>query len=281
MNMYKNEKVGAIGIIITILILVSLVIITNINTSRFSKVENITNKLFVPIQNGITKIKNKISKNSSFFDNINNLKEENEELKEKNEKLEQQLKELEIIKSENTLLRQYSNMKDKYTEYTTVPAYIINKDITNFSGDIIINVGTENGITENMPVISSDGLVGHTVSVTKNTAKVQTIIDPASSISALMETTRDNVIIKGTLDKENTLKMTCIPTESLITIDDKIETSGLGGIYPKGILIGTVKQIKETKNATDRSATVETAVDFSKLETVLVITTNNKGEKNE
>jgi rod shape-determining protein MreC len=63
-----------------------------------------------------------------------------------------------------------------------------------------------------------------------------------------------------------------IPTDADLVLEDSIETSGIGGIYPKGILIGKIKEIIETKNITDRYATVETAVDFSKLETVLVIT---------
>jgi rod shape-determining protein MreC len=68
------------------------------------------------------------------------------------------------------------------------------------------------------------------------------------------------------------LKLMYIPTDADLVLEDSIETSGIGGIYPKGILIGKIKEIIETKNITDRYATVETAVDFSKLETVLVIT---------
>ncbi len=63
-----------------------------------------------------------------------------------------------------------------------------------------------------------------------------------------------------------------IPTDADIVLEDSVETSGIGGIYPKGILIGEIKQIIDSKNVTDRYAIVETAVDFSKLETVLVIT---------
>ena len=63
-----------------------------------------------------------------------------------------------------------------------------------------------------------------------------------------------------------------IPTDADLVLEDTIETSGLGGIYPKGIQIGKIKEIIESKNITDRYAIVETSVDFSELETVLVIT---------
>lgn len=70
----------------------------------------------------------------------------------------------------------------------------------------------------------------------------------------------------------NTLKLTYIPTDADLVLGDTVETSGIGGIYPKGIIIGKISEIIDSKNITDRSAIVETAVDFSKLETVLVIT---------
>ena len=162
-------------------------------------------------------------------------------------------------------------MKDKYTNYETIPAYIIQKDISNYSNTMIINVGSNDGINVNMAVISDQGLVGHVISVTDTTAKVQTIIDTASTISCVISTSRDMMIVRGTLNNSSMLKATFIPTEATVLEGDKIETSGLGGIYPKGIHIGTIKQVVSTKNITDRYAIIQTAVDFSRLETVLVI----------
>ena len=199
------------------------------------------------------------------------MKEENETLKQKNSELEQSLRELEIIKSENATLKEYVNLKDKYTEYETIPAYIIQKDISNYSENMIINVGSNDGIEVNMPVISDQGLVGHIISVTETTAKVETIIDTASITSCVITTSRDMMIARGTMAEKSTLKATFIPTEATILEGDKVETSGLGGIYPKGIHIGTIKKVVNTKNITDRYAMIETAVNFSKLETVLVI----------
>ena len=100
---------------------------------------------------------------------------------------------------------------------------------------------------------------------------MQPIIDPVSNVSSNLTISRDIVIAKGILNSKNTLKVTYIPTDTYLNLEDTIETSGLGGIYPKGILIGKIKEIHDTKNITDRYALVETAVDFSKLETVLII----------
>lgn len=268
----NNKKTGAVGIILTIIILLVLVFVSNIKIEKLSYVENAFGNLVMPIQNGLTYLKNKIAGNNTFFDDISKLKTENEELKKKNSELEQNLREFEIIKTENSTLKEYLNLTEKYTSYTTTPAYIINKDVSNYSSTLVINVGSDDGIKPNMTVISDKGLVGHIISVTNNTAKVQTIIDTASTVSATISTSRDSIIARGTLDGDKScLKATYIPPEVSLVQGDSLETSGVGGIYPKGIHIGTIKQIVNTKNITDRYALVSTAVDFGKLETVLVI----------
>ena len=269
--MYRNKKTGIIGIIITVIILILIVIFSNgENNSNFF--ENAATNLVMPIQNGLTYLKNKISGNSTFFTDINNLQNENEELKQKNSELEQSLRELENIRTENETLKEYLNLTEKYGEYKTIPGYVINKDISNYSKTIVINIGSDDGVQENMTVIGDEGLVGHVVSVTNNTAKVQTIVDTASSISCSMSTTKDSIVCKGTLNGQSELRAMYIPTDANIIQGDSIETSGLGGIYPKGIHVGTVKSVTNTQNITDRYALVETAVDFDKLDTVLVIT---------
>lgn len=269
--MRKSKKTGIAGIIITIVILIVIVIISNIKIDNVAFIESSAGIFVMPIQNGLTYLKNWMSGNNTFFTNINNLQEENEELKKKNSELEKSLRELEIVKSENSTLKEYVNLKDKYTEYETIPAYVINKDISNYNDTIVINVGKDDGIEVNMPVIADQGLVGHVISVTSKTAKVQTIVDTASTISCTLTTSRDNVIARGTLEEKSTLKATYIPTSATVLEGDTIETSGLGGIYPKGIHIGTIKKVITGKNITDRYAMIETAVDFAKIDTVLVI----------
>ena len=270
--MYKNKKTGNLGVFLTIIILIILVILTNTENKKLSFLETMANTLVTPIQNGLTYLKNKVNGNNTFFTNINNLQTENEQLRQKNSELEQNLRELENIKTENETLKEYLNLTEKYGEYKTVPGYVINRDISNYSKTIIINVGKKDGISENMTVIGDEGLVGYVLSTTDSTAKVQTIVDTSSSTSCLMSTTRDSIICKGTLEDISTLKAVYIPTEAQIIQGDSIETSGIGGIYPKGIHIGTIKKIINTQNSIDRYALVETAVNFEKLETVLVIT---------
>ena len=163
------------------------------------------------------------------------------------------------------------NLKE-YGQYTTVPGMVISRDISNYSKTLVINIGSDNGVKEKMTVIADEGLVGYVISTTANTAKVQTIVDSASATSCLTSTTRDSMICKGTIENESTLNATNLAIDSNIIQGDSVETSGLGGIYTKGIHVGTIKKIVEGTNKTDSYAVIEAAVDFQKLETVLVIT---------
>ena len=240
--MYKEKKSGILGIVVTIIILIILVLLTNTENNNLSAFESATSKLITPIQNGLTHLKNKLNGNNSFFTNINNLQTENEELKKKNSELEQELRKLETIKTENESLKDYMKLTEKYADYKTIPADVINRDISNYAKTIVINVGTKNGIKEGMTVIGDEGLVGYIISVTENTAKAQTIVDTASSVSCLMSTTRDPIVCKGTLEDKSTLKAMYIPTEASVIQGDTIQTSGLGGLYPKGLQNNRLKK---------------------------------------
>lgn len=266
----NKKKTGIVGIAVTVILLIFFVFITNLELNKFSYIENAFSKLVMPIQSGITYLKQRLTGNDNYFATMDYLKQENEALKQKNEELEEALRDLEIIQAENSTLKEYLNLTEQHQSYKSIPAYIINKDISNYSSIFIINAGSSSGIKENMTVIAAEGLVGHVISVTNNTAKVQTLVDSSNVVSATLESSKDNVICRGTL-KENELRTTYISPNTVLIEGEKLYTSGMGGIYPKGIYIGTIKKINETKNITDRSFITEAAVDFENLETVLVI----------
>ena len=269
--MYKNKKIGITGSIITIIILLILVFTTNANVNSFSKIENVIGKVIMPIQNGITHLKNKIEKNETNISNIEMLQEEINNLRKQNEELTLKLEEVEMMRAENGVLRELVSLSEKYAEYKTIGAYIINKNVNNIDQTFIINVGNRDGVKVNQTVIAENGLVGHIISVTKNTAKVEPIIDVTSNVSGEMESSMKNVIARGRISSNKTLRVDFVQADTEFVIDDVIKTSGLGGIYPKGITIGRIKEIIETKNVTEKYAILETAVDFENLKYVLVI----------
>lgn len=155
---YK-KKTGIIGICITTAILIILVFLSNVKIGSLSYIENVFSSIIMPFQNGYTYLKNKISGNSGFFTDMDSLKAENDKLHEENSKLAMDLRELEIIKAENETLKEYLDLTEKYSNYKTVPAYIISKDVSNYSSTFVINIGKHDGIEENMTVIADEGLV--------------------------------------------------------------------------------------------------------------------------
>ncbi len=269
--MNRNKQTEFLGVIITIVILILLIFLSNVQVDKLSYIESVVNSVITPVQRFFTDVKNKIQGNDSYFANMEALEAENEELRKANSELETQLRELEVIKADNATLQEYMNLTQKYAEYQTIPAYVINKDVSNYSSNLVINVGTNDGVDVNMTVIADKGLVGHVISVTEKTAKVQVIIDAASTVSAKITTTDESIICKGTLENNQILRASYIPTGAELIQGDNVSTSGLGGIYPQGIHIGTIKEIITTSNIIDRYAIIEPAVDFSKVTNVLVV----------
>lgn len=270
----NNSKTSVIGVTITVILLIAIVVVSNLGTEKITFMQNGISTIVTPIQNAFIFVRNKINNNEQEISEINSLKEENKSLREENTKLKEAERELEILKSENNKLKDHLNLKNKYADYTTVPGDVIERTYSNYDKIIVINIGKKDGIDVNMPVISESGLVGHVLSVTDNSAKVQTIVDTGSTVSATISTAPESILVKGTISNSEQIKATSIPADATILQGDAVITSGLGGIYPKGILIGTIKDIVNTKNQTDRYANIETATNFNTLQTVLVVTSH-------
>jgi len=136
---------------------------------------------------------------------------------------------------------------------------------------ITINVGAQQGVEVGMPVVSGgSGLVGRVTEVGPRTAKVQLITDPEATVAALLQTSRVTGVVVGQTD--GALHMEYIPQDEEISVGDVVLTSGLGGLIPKGLVIGQVTEVRQKDYELFQVAVVRPAVDFSRLELALVIT---------
>ena len=126
----------------------------------------------------------------------------------------------------------------------------------------------------NQPVLSQNGLVGLVFETGYGWAKIQTILDPSTSVGCRITRTGDISVTEGdnALVNDGLLKMLYISKQFTILEGDIVETSGLGEIYPRGILLGKIKEIKVSENSNSQYATIIPTVDFSNLQEVLVIT---------
>jgi rod shape-determining protein MreC len=150
---------------------------------------------------------------------------------------------------------------------------VVGRDPGTWTSTIIINRGTADGIAKDMPVVTPQGLVGSVVSVYGNVAKVNLILDPRSAVGALVQRPESRVaaIVEGNSATPLTPKMVNIARDADVIKGDKIITSGFGGIYPKGLLIGEVVDLVNEEGGLLKYAVLNPAVDFGRLEEVSVI----------
>lgn len=259
--------------IIFIIAIFILINYTNGNSRKVTIFENVVTNLISLPQRFIVNAKNYTSENNEYFSNVERLKKENEELTQELKEINEKLLGYESLQAENELLKKHIKLANLYPDYSIVVADIITAATSNWEYTYTINRGSKEGIEPNMAVIAESGLVGYIESVTSNTAKVVSILDAGNAVSARVTRTRDTVISKGSLSlaEKRQMRITNIPIGVSLIEGDKIETSGLGGIYPKGILIGKVRSFEQKSNPVENEAIIESYVDFDKLETVAVI----------
>jgi len=193
---------------------------------------------------------------------------ENSDLKKEIATLRHGIIELEEISQENKRLKKLLSFKYK-TSFSVIPARVIAKDSSNWASAIIIDKGRKDKIRPDMSVINELGLVGKISEVGISTSKVILISDLDLNIPCLLQRSREEGLLTGTI--LGSCKMRYLSLDSDIKIGDKVITSGLGSIFPKGILIGEVSKIRDDSSGLMKLCLVNPSVDLSKIEEVLIL----------
>jgi len=187
-------------------------------------------------------------------------------------------REVDALKVENSRYREqlftYDRLKAllQFKQSLNIPAVaaqVIGLDPTGWFNSVIIDKGTSAEISMDMPVVNASGVVGRVVSVSPHYAKILLLIDQNSAVDSLIQRSRDRGMVRG-LGRE-TCSLDYMIKTSDVQEGDKVVTSGLGGVYPKGIPIGQVIHVEDSPGDLFKHITVKPAVDFSRLEEVLVI----------
>ena len=235
--------------------------------------ENVVNTILSPFQSAITSISNVTKKIGVISWEMVTVYEQNKMLRPEVEQLRQRDVNVNEIMAENTRLTNILNYKNAVKQFDTAVAKIISYDSSNLTNSITINLGAKDGMQKNMPVITPQGLVGTIVAVYEHSAKVQLILDPRSAVGAIIQRPESRVIgiMQGSVGVQTLAKMVNIPRDADVVVGDNVLTSGYGGLYPKGIVIGEVVEVTNEAGGLLKYATVKTAVDFYRIEEVLVI----------
>jgi rod shape-determining protein MreC len=201
---------------------------------------------------------------------IVSLRARNDELEAQVSQLQAQVIELQQRVNETEILAALVDFSRTNPESTYKAAAVIGRDPSPFLHYIIINRGSNDDIRRGMPVATNQGLVGRVDSVIADAARVQLITDPASSINVYLQNAETDAMLSGSVTGDISLDM--ISQNVSVEAGDLILTSGLGGGYPSDMIIGQVVTMRSLEFELFQQATVQPAVDFSRLEIVLVIT---------
>lgn len=200
------------------------------------------------------------------------LREANQALQAELENLKTERAGFEEMKHENARLKALLHLKEK-SRGGARAARVIARDPSHWSHFIVIGKGTRDGVRKNTVLVHPDGLVGKVVAAGPYTARAILLLDRQSRVSALNQRTRDIGLIEGA--GSFMLKMTYLERQSEIQVGDVILSSGVGGVYPKGIPIGTIEVIGSEKDPLKLYALVKPFVSFSKLEEVLCVSSTS------
>lgn len=239
-----------------------------------SPVKQTIGNVISPMQRGITSIGTWISNQMNMFETKQKLIAENNELKENLAAISYENKILQQEKYELENLRSLYELDKKYADYPKVAARVIDKDPGNWYHKFKIDKGTEDGIAVDMNVLAGNGLVGIVTDVGKNHATVRSIIDDKSEVASMFLKTSDLCYVKGNLELINKGFIEVeIPDKNADVKDGyEVVTSHISSKYLQGILIGYISNITMDASNMTKSCYLTPVVDFSKLETVLVIT---------
>ena len=270
MGLFNKKAVVLLVAVVTVFLLASS---QAKGKYKFAFAEEIITSALAPIQSIFSNVGFQFRKVGLYTSELTTVYRDNQVLRTENEELRQNNLNVSEIMAENIRLHSMLAYKNEAKQFDFVTATVIGRDLGTWNSTIVINRGTADGITKDMPVVTAQGLVGSVVNAYTNTAKVQLILDSRSAVGALVQRPESRVvaIVEGNNATPLTPRMVNIARDADIIKTDKLITSGFGGIYPKGLFIGEVIDVVNEEGGLLKYASLMAAVDFNRLEEVLVI----------
>lgn len=257
-----------------------------ISKSGDNVVTNVLNTVSTPFQSAFAAIVKPINERIVFYKEAKGYKEENERLIKEITEIKIENRDIKSYSEENKRLKNLLDLQGNNANMTTVAASAVSKDYEKWYKGITINKGKNAGIKKGDPVITADGILGMVNEVGANWARVTTIFDAESAVGARFTRTGDIGVVEGDLElsEEGKCKIEYISGTASIMSGDILVSSGVGELYPEGLMIGTVSDVKVDAMGKIEYAVVEPSVDFDNIYEVLVVTgfstntENNNGE---
>ncbi len=260
------------------LILVAAVILSSLTLMTLqvrrkgltTSVERVVVATVGPLQGMVYKPVKALRRLASNLALVKTLRESNNLLREENQRLRTVETTHQELLLKHRRLERLLQFRQK-TSFQTVAASVIARDATNWSKTITLNVGSESGVREELPVLNHEGIVGHIIRAAPSHSQVLLITDARGAVDALIQRTRTAGVFVGSSNGNNSGFLRYVSREEDVRVNDRIVSSGFGGIYPRGILLGVVKRVDRSGTDMFQTIEVEPTVDFSRIEEVIVV----------
>ncbi len=243
-------------------------------TGNPSPVTKLAGMVVTPVQRLVTGVSGALGKGVSYFTDFDDLKAENEQLKKQIRDMEQTVRDAKLALEENDRLRQQAGQATRERELTELPAEVIARNPGDWATTLTLDKGSSHGVEVGDLVTTLDGMAGYVSSVAPNYCEVTSVIDIEMQCGALITRTRESAIAEGNYDlmAEGTLRLSYLKEDAQVIIGDTVETSGTGGVFPKGIMIGTVESVLPEDNGISYYAVIKPFVDVEAVSSVSIIT---------
>lgn len=242
------------------------------NTS--SPLANLAGIVTSPFRSAYTAVATWFNDKMDYFGDYQALKEENAQLKKQIADMEAQVRQAKSDSEENQRLHELLNLRQKQRSLQLESAYITERSSSNWTSALTLGCGTNRGISVNNCVITETGdLVGIVSEVGLNWCTVLTVLDTDTSLGAQVFRTEDIGVAEGdfALMKEGQLKLSYLPASAQLLNGDLVVTSGLGGYYPSGLVIGSVAEVRLDDSGATQYAVLTPAADLDSLTEVFVV----------
>lgn len=272
--MPKRKKIQKRSVIVTAAVLAVVVICSLVvRFTGSNPVSNAIRTVFAPFQNGVAYVAARVNSITSFIWEADEYRKQNMELTAKVNELTAQNRDAENYRQENERLQELLELKVSIEDYSTVAAQVIAYSTNNWYDTLEINKGKAAGIDVGNSVVTPEGVVGRVIAAGENWATVSSIINTGSATGVKIPRTGEIGVVEGEseLCMQGLCRVSFIGNESGLIIGDLLETSGTGGIYPSGFVVGRVTEVEADNTGKLKNALVEPAVDFAHLREVLVI----------
>ena len=240
-----------------------------------SPLANLTGVLSSPFRAAYTAVATWFNDKQAYYKNVTALEEENAALKKTIAEMEETVRQAQADRDENKLLRELLDLRAQRRDLSDFEAAAITEhSVTNWASSLTLNKGTAHGVESGDSVIDATGaLVGVIDEAGYNWSTVLTTVDTDTSLGARVFRTKDLGLAQGdfSLMGENLLRLDYLPSDCELLSGDLVETSGLGGFFPSGLVIGYVREVRLDDSGAASYAIVSPAVDFDELTEVFVI----------